>query len=230
VSELVASERAPGLFVAEGVVIPDDAEIGIHVVIYPGVELGTGCVVQDHAILGKPPYLRNSSRAPRDSRPTQLGDGVVIGAGSFVFAGAEIGSGTFVGDRVSIREHATVGSDCLVGSGVAISWNVTVGARTKLWNFSGLAPETIVEEDVYIGPGTYTTDHNAMGHYPDGRTPLSPVTIRRGARIATGVILLPGVEVGAEAVVGAGAVVKDDVPPRSLVVGVPARLVRSFDE
>ena len=101
---------------------------------------------------------------------------------------------------------------------------------TTLGREAGEAPGTVAEEDIYLGPGCWTTDHQAMGHYPHGRTPLSPVTIRRGARIATGVVFLPGVEIGVEAVVGAGSVVTHAVPARSVAFGVPARIVRSLDE
>jgi UDP-2-acetamido-3-amino-2,3-dideoxy-glucuronate N-acetyltransferase len=230
VSGLTLSDRAPGLYVADDVVIPDDAEIGVHVVIHSGVHLGARCVLQDQVVVGKKPILRSVSRAPREQGPTRIGDGVSIGTGAVIGAGAEISAGTIVGDRASMREQVKIGPECLIGGGVAFGWGVTVGARTGIWNLTGLAPGTVVEDDIYIGPGVWTTDHQAMGHYPQGRTPLSPVTIRRGARIATGVVFLPGVEIGAEAVVGAGSVVTHDVPARSVAFGVPARVVRSLDE
>ena len=74
-----------------------------------------------------------------------------------------------------------------------------------------------------------TTNDDSMARRPRGE-PLVGATLRRACRVGGGAVLLPGVEIGAEAFVGAGAVVTRDVAPRSLVVGSPARHVREVDE
>jgi acetyltransferase-like isoleucine patch superfamily enzyme len=83
----------------------------------------------------------------------------------------------------------------------------------------------VLEEDVFVGPGVVTTNDNTMGRH-DATDELRGATLRRACRVGGGAVLLPGVEVGEEAFVGAGAVVTHDVAPRTLVVGVPARLLR----
>ena len=84
---------------------------------------------------------------------------------------------------------------------------------------------SVVEDEVFIGPGVTTTNDDAMGrHRPDA--PLAGATLRRACRVGGGVVLTPGVEIGEEAFVAAGAVVTRDVEPRTVVMGVPARAVR----
>jgi acetyltransferase-like isoleucine patch superfamily enzyme len=92
-----------------------------------------------------------------------------------------------------------------------------------------LTAGSVVEDDVFVGPGVVTTNDDTMArHAPDA--PLTGATLRRACRVGGGVVLLPGVEVGEEAFVAAGAVVTRDVSPRSVVMGVPARVVSDVPE
>jgi acetyltransferase-like isoleucine patch superfamily enzyme len=83
-----------------------------------------------------------------------------------------------------------------------------------------------LEEDVFIAPCAVTTNDNFMGRTEERHALRRGPTIRRGARIGGGAVLLPGIEIGEEAFVGAGAVVLQDVPARAVVVGNPARQIR----
>ena len=87
-----------------------------------------------------------------------------------------------------------------------------------------------LEEDVFIAPGVVTTNDNFMGRTERRLELMRGPTIRRGARIGGGAVLLPGIEIGEEAFVGAGAVVMQDVPARAVVVGNPARVIREVPE
>jgi acetyltransferase-like isoleucine patch superfamily enzyme len=83
----------------------------------------------------------------------------------------------------------------------------------------------LVEDDVFIGPGVVTTNDHAMGRHAPGEPLLGPV-FRRACRVGGGVVLTPGIEIGEEAFVAAGALVTRNVPARGVAMGSPARVVR----
>ena len=83
-----------------------------------------------------------------------------------------------------------------------------------------------IEEDVFIAPCVVTTNDNFMGRTERRHELVKGPTIRRGARVGGGAVLCPGIEIGEEAFVAAGAVVTKDVPPRMVAMGVPARATR----
>jgi len=103
---------------------------------------------------------------------------------------------------------------------------VTVGALTKIQANAYITAYSTLEDNVFIAPGVVTTNDNYMGRTERRHALRRGPTIRRGARVGGGAILLPGIEIGEEAFVGAGAVVTKDVPPRTVVVGNPARVLR----
>src|SRR5207253_8206617 len=106
----------------------------------------------------------------------------------------------------------------------------TVGARTKIQADAYITAYSELEDDVFIAPCVVTTNDNFMGRTERRRDLIKGPTIRRGARIGGGAVLLPAVEIGEEAFVGAGAVVTKDVPPKKIVVGNPAREIRDVPE
>ena len=224
------SERAPGLLLGDGVELPDDLELGGNVVIHAGTLVGDGARIQDGAVLGKPVALGPMSAAPRSAAPgLEVGEGAVIAAGAVVVAGARIGRGAFIGDQAHVRERAVVGDQAAIGRGSQVDFDVTVGARVRVQSACYLAARSLVEDDVFVAPGVITTnDRHAARHGPDYE--LEGVILRRACRIGGGAVLLPGVEVGEEALVAAGAVVTADVPERAVVMGVPARQVREVPD
>lgn len=195
--------------------------------VYPGTVLGEGVVVHDAAIVGKQPALSPRSTALREPlAPAELGDGCVIAQGATVFAGAKLGARVLVGDGACVRERCVIGDDVVIGHGSLVENDTVVGARTKIQAQAYVTAYTTVEEDVFIAPCVVTTNDNYMGRTEKRHAERRGPTIRRGARIGGGAVLLPGIEIGEEAFVGAGAVVTKDVPPRAVVVGNPARVLR----
>jgi acetyltransferase-like isoleucine patch superfamily enzyme len=203
------------------------SEIAPTAVVYPGTEIGEGCRILDYAVVGKPPSLSPRSTAPREElSPLDLGAGTVVSTGAIVFAGTTVGERAIVGDQACVRERCTLGDDVVVGRGSYVENDTTVGARTTIQANAYITAYSELEEDVFIAPCVVTTNDNYMGRTEDRHALRRGPTIRRGARIGGGAILLPGIEVGEEAFVGAGAVVLRDVPPRTVVVGNPARVLR----
>lgn len=224
-SELLPSELAPGLLLGAGVVLPDDAELGGNVVIHAGCQLGAGVRIQDGAVLGKPLALGpGSCAAAADGAPLRLGAGATVCAGAVVLAGATIGAGAVVGDQAQVRERALIGAGSVVGRGSAVDNDVVIGTRVRIQTGCYLTAFSTIEDDVFVGPGVTLTNDDTMGrHGPDHR--LRGATLRRACRIGGGAVLVPGVEVGEEGFVAAGAVVTRDVPARGVAIGVPARVV-----
>jgi acetyltransferase-like isoleucine patch superfamily enzyme len=207
------------------------AEVHPTATVYEGTVLGEGVRVLENAVVGKQPSLGVSSTAKRDPLPpTTIGDGTVISTGAIVFAGSSIGSGCIVGDQSCIRERVSMADDCILGRGSLIENDTTVGAGTRIQAEAYITAYSTLEEDVFIAPCVVTTNDNFMGRTEKRKSLMKGPTIRRGARVGGGAILLPGIEVGEEAFIAAGAVVTKDVPPRKLVVGSPARVVRDVDE
>lgn len=224
------SERAAGLLVGDDVALPTDLELGANVVVHAGTRIGEGCVIQDAAVIGKPPKLSPRSTAPTEPPPpASLGDGVAVCAGAVVLAGAELGPAVVIGDQAHVRERARVGAESVIGRGSAVDNDVTIAMRVKVQSNCYVTAGTVVEDDVFIGPGVTLTNDHAMGRHPKGDPPDAP-TLRRACRIGGGAVICPGVEVGEEAFVGAGAVVAEDVPARAVVVGVPARKIREVGD
>jgi acetyltransferase-like isoleucine patch superfamily enzyme len=225
-AELTASDRAPGLLLGAGVELPDDVSIGGHVVIHAGTVVGAGARIQDGAIVGKPLALGAQSTAARTAPPpATIGAGATICAGAVVVAGAVIGERAIDGDQAQVRERATVGEGSVVGRGSAVDNDVTIGARVRVQSNAYITAYSTIEDDVFVAPGvTLTNDHTMGRHGPDYA--LRGATLRRACRVGGGAVLVPGIEVGEEAFVAAGAVVTKDVPPRMVAIGVPARFVR----
>jgi len=135
-----------------------------------------------------------------------------IGPGTRVWAFAHVMAGAVVGVDCNICDHTFIEGDVVIGD------RVTIKSGVYLWD--GLR----VEDDVFIGPqATFTNDLTPRSKQP---FELQTTTLRRGASIGAGAVLLPGITVGERAVVGAGAVVTRDVPAFAIVVGNPARVVR----
>jgi UDP-2-acetamido-3-amino-2,3-dideoxy-glucuronate N-acetyltransferase len=203
------------------------AEIHPTATVYPGTVLGDGVRVLEYAVIGKQPSLGPSSTARRDPLPpAQIGDDTVVSSGAIVFAGTTVGPRSIVGDQSCIRERVRLGENCILGRGSLIENDTTVGAGTRIQAGAYITAYSTLEEDVFIAPCVVTTNDNYMGRTERRRAEMRGPTIRRSARVGGGAVLCPGVEIGVEAFVGAGAVVTKDVPAGKIVVGNPARVLR----
>jgi acetyltransferase-like isoleucine patch superfamily enzyme len=227
-----------GVVVAPGAVIHDrtrigaGSRIGSGAVIHEGVELGEGCTVEDLAVLGKRPRLRAGSSAAAAGAELDalvLEEDVTVCCGAVVYAGSRIAAGAIIGDQAQVRERCTIGAESLVGRGSAIEFDSHVGSRVKIQSDVYVTAGSLIEDDVFLGPGVLTTNDDTMGRHQPGE-PLRGASFRRACRVGGGVVLVPGVEIGAEAFVAAGAIVTRDVQPRQVVIGAPARVVREVPD
>jgi acetyltransferase-like isoleucine patch superfamily enzyme len=223
------SHRPPGPVLGEKVQIGENVTFGAYVVVHEGTVIGDGCVIEDHAVLGKRPRLARGSSAAGEVGDLELGARVIVCSGAVVFAGASIAAETILGDQSYVRERSRIGPRSVIGRGSVVDNDVIVGARVKVQTSVYLTAFTVIEDDVFVGPGATTTNDNTMNRH-GSETPLRGATLRRACRVGGGTVLTPGVEVGEEAFVAAGAVVTRDVPARAVAIGVPARVVREVGE
>jgi UDP-2-acetamido-3-amino-2,3-dideoxy-glucuronate N-acetyltransferase len=223
------SETAPGPVLGENVQIGENVTFGAYVVVHDGTAIGDGCVIEDHVVLGKRPRLARGSSAKGDVGALELGECVTVCSGAVVFAGANVAAEAILGDQSFVRERSQIGAGSVIGRGSVVDNDVVVGERVKVQTSVYLTAFTVIEDDVFVGPGATTTNDNTMNrHGPE--TPLRGATLRRACRVGGGAVLTPGVEIGEEAFVAAGAVVTQDVPARGVAIGVPARVVREVGE
>jgi len=222
-TELHVPLLAPGVSVGDGV------EFGAHVIVHGRTVIGAECSIGDHAILGRGPKLAAHSAAGGASGELELEPGVTVGAGAIVLAGARIGAGAIVGDQSFVRERAVIGAGTVIGRGSVVDNDVRVGARVRIQTNVYITAGSVVEDDVFVGPGAVTSNDDTMSRHPPGQA-LEGASLRRACRVGAGAVIVPGVEIGEEAFVAAGAVVTRDVPARAVVMGVPARVVREVGE
>src|SRR3954466_12030036 len=207
------------------------AEIHPTATVYPGTVLGDDVRILENAVVGKQPTLGRKSTAKREPlEPTVVGDGTGISTGAIVFAGSRLGYGCIVGDQACVRERVTIADDVVVGRGALVENDTTIGSGTRIQAEAYVTAYSTLEEDVFIAPCVVTTNDNFMGRTEKRKALMKGPTIRRGARVGGGAIICPGIEIGEEAFVGAGAVVTKDVPPKKVVVGSPARVLRDVDD
>jgi acetyltransferase-like isoleucine patch superfamily enzyme len=215
--------------VHDGTLIGDGVTFGAHVVVHDGTVVGDGCVIEDGVVLGKRPRLARGSSASGAVGDLRIGARVTVCSGAVLFAGSTIADEAILGDQCHVRERSTVGACSVIGRGSAVDNDVVVGARVKVQTGVYLTAFTLVEDDVFVGPGASTTNDDTMArHGPEYA--LRGATLRRACRVGGSSVLTPGVEIGEEAFVAAGAVVTRDVPARAVVMGVPARVVREVGE
>lgn len=220
-----------GAVIEDDVVVGPGCVIGNGAVIRAGTVLGREVTVEDHAVLGKRPRLGALSTAKKvDLAPLVVEDGAAIGVFACVYAGSRIGAGAIVGDHATVRERVTVGEKTVIGRGVCVENDTTIGRMVRVQTGAYVTAYTVLEDYVFIAPMVTMTNDNFMGRTEKRFAFLKGPTVRRGARVGGNAILLPGVVVGEDAFVAAGSVVTRDVPPRTLVMGVPARIVRDVPE
>src|SRR3954463_6698108 len=220
------ANKARGLCVGDDVTLGDGVLFGPNVVVEHGTRIGEASVVEMGAVLGKVPRLaRTSATQAENLSPLRIGVRVTVCANAVVYAGTVLADEAIVGDQAQVRERTVVGPQSVIGRGSAIDNDVTIGARVKIQSNVYVTAFSVVEDDVFIGPDASTTNDDTMSRHPRGEA-LRGATLRRACRIGGSAVLVPGVDVGEEAFVAAGAVVTNDVPSRALVMGVPARVVR----
>lgn len=224
----------PGVVLSENVFVGPRARIGEGsvirrgAVIYPDTIIGSRVYIYENAVLGREPRgVGSMTRPPRLDLPAlKIGDGCVVGACAVLYRGTTIGSDTLIGDLSSVREECEIGSGVILARGVTVNYGTRICNRVKIMDNSHITGQMLIEDGVFIGPLVSTANDNTLDRVKHGSGAFRGPHIRLGASVGAGASLLPNIVIGEYAVVSAGAVVSYDVPPRKIVAGAPARVVK----
>jgi UDP-2-acetamido-3-amino-2,3-dideoxy-glucuronate N-acetyltransferase len=186
--------------------------------------LGEGVIIEPNVDLCHP--TRSGER-----KPVKIGAGCHIRSGTVIYSGVELGDSCQTGHKVMVREDVTVGHHSILGTGATCEFGTTIGHHVSIETHAYITALMVVEDYVFVAPGVVTTNDRLMLWQRKGaREHLIGPKLRWGCRVGAGTVIFPGAEVGRRAIVGAGSVVRRDIPERALAVGNPARIVRILEE
>lgn len=213
--------------IKNGVVFGDNVEIGNNVVVYEGSNFGSNIKILDNVVIGKQPvapFVEHGVFKISKMPAIEFGDNIIIGTASIFYAGSKIGSYFYSADRIIVRESAKIGNHVTVGKDSIVEHHVQIGNYTKIQSKALVGEGMIVGDHVFIGPYFNGACDKFMDRIEE--RVFEPPRIKSYARIGAHVVLVAGITVGEDSVVGAGAVVTKDVPDYSVAVGIPARVVK----
>ena len=217
-----------GCVFGPGVTIGPGCVIGNHVVLHADTVIGREVRIDDHATLGKTPMRAANSAVTKEQAlaPLTVGDSCIVGTGVVLYRGATIDAKVLMADLCTVRENVTIGRGTIVGRGVTVENVCTIGRYCKLESEFYISAFSELEDRVFIAPGVVTSNDNYVGRTAERFKHFKGIRVRKGGRIGAGSVVLPGVTIGEDGLVAAGSVVTRDVPPRTIVLGAPARVWR----
>jgi acetyltransferase-like isoleucine patch superfamily enzyme len=214
---------APTAKIVGNVKLEASVSIEENAVVYGPCTIGKNTTISRGAVVGYPIIKKPRGNVREE---TSLGNNVFIGINAIIYKGCRIGDGSSIYHGVVMRENTDIGEQTSIGHYSTIEGYGSIGSYCSILNCSIIAPFCTIEDYVFTGANLSTTNDPVM----DYRRPwiskgYKGATIKRAARIGASVILLPGIIIGKEAMVAAGAVVTKDVPDYAIVMGVPAKIV-----
>lgn len=193
-------------------------------IIFKNVTLGKNTKIEDFCLIGVVP---KSSSATGLS--TIIGKNSLIRSHTVIYAGNIIGENFSTGHGVLIREKNKIGKNVSIGSHTVIEHHVVIGDNVRIHSSAFIPEFTVIEENVWVGPSVVLTN----AKYPASKYAkkhLAGPKIKKGAKIGASVVILPGITIGRDVLVGAGSVVVEDVPQGKVVVGNPAKIINRIDK
>jgi acetyltransferase-like isoleucine patch superfamily enzyme len=160
--------------------------------------------------------------ARSSSNELRVGPDPLLRPGTIIYTGSVIGARLTTGHNVVIREQNLIGDDVSIWSNSVIDYGCRIGNRVKIHCNCYVAQFTILEDDVFLAPGVSIANDLYPGDPESARQMRGP-KIGAGAHIGVNVTILPYVEIGTGALIGAGSVVTRDIPSGCVAYGNPAR-------
>ncbi len=181
------------------------------------VRLGKNAVIEEAVMLG---YL--PSRGVE--RILTIGPGAHVRSGSVIYGGSRIGCNLETGHNVVIREENNIGDNFRIWNNSVVDYGCAIGSNVKIHNKVYVAQFTVIEDDVFIGPGV-TLANDIHPGCPDALKCMRGPYINKGAQIGINCCILPRVVIGEYSVIGAGSVVTRDIPAGVIAYGNPAQVI-----
>lgn len=204
--------------ISENVTIGENVEIGDYTLIYPNVVIKDNTKIGSHCIIGEPTagYYEDSNN--HQFKTTVIGENSIIRSNSIIYEDVNIGDNFQSGHRVTIREQSDIGNNCSIGTLCDLQGKLKIGNYVRLHSNVHIGQMSTIEDYVWIYPYVVLTNDP----YPPMGV-LKGVTIRKFAQVATSTVVMPGVEIGENALIGAQSLVRKDVPAERVIVGVPGK-------
>jgi len=211
------------------VLLGENVVIGHGTILYPNVVIGDNTIIGPYSTIGEPThsfYTQNSGNLKKHNfKKTTIGSNSIVRSHSIIYEDVHLGDGFQSGHRVTIRENSVFGKNCSVGTLSDIQGRVSIGNFVRLHSNVHIGQLSIIEDYAWIFPYVILTNDQ----YPP-MDDLCGVTIKEYAVIATASVLLPGIIIGKNALVGAHSVVTKNVSDEMLVLGNPAKVRCSVRE
>lgn len=200
--------------------------------------IGKNSSIGSHCIIGHPPKKTTTGKDITHNSPrvkdfllnekTVIGDNSIIRSHSVIYSHVKAGNNFTTGHRVLIREHTRIGNSVTIGSGAIIDGYAQIGDRSQIQSNCYIAQSVSIGKYVFIAPCTSFYDNKKM--ILDVKEDLLGAKIEDYVRMGGGCIILPGINIGKFAMIGAGSVVTKDAPERHLAYGNPARVMRKLSD
>lgn len=207
------------IFKGKNVYIDPTAKVYDNVVLHDNVFVGPNCII------GEPKSSYYKERENHKFLKTEIGENSILRAGTIIYEGTTIGDNFQTGHNVTIREESVIGKNCSVGTLGDIQKECVLGNFVRLHSNVFLGEYTKIDDYAWLFPHVVVTNDK----YPP-MDELTPCNIGKYAIVCAGALLLPGVKVGENTLVAAGAVVSKDVKEGTIVKGVPAKETGNIDE
>ena len=195
--------------------------------------VGEGTIVGDQVFLGYPSRAEMGDAktfspdepALKNIEGSRIGKECVLRDFGVIYSRSVLGDNVQTGHNYLVREETTVGTGTLIGSNVIIENNCEIGNKVSIQSGVYIPTYCIIKDNAFLGPNAVLTNDKYIGHNDPRKRGLEGVVIEACASIGANATILPKITIGENSVVGSGAVVTKDVPPDSVVAGVPAKVI-----
>ena len=160
----------------------------------------------------------------------KFGENVRLGTNVVIDEDCVIGDNTLIGHNVILRSRTIIGQNCMIGHSSVCEGDTIIGDRTTIHDQSHITSHAVFEEDIFIGPCFCCINTHQIKHGRNFPLELKGPMIRRAARIGARTLVMPGVEIGENAQIGAGSVVTKNIPPLECWYGSPAKYIKIVPE